>query len=95
MQLTTCADAEGFLARTRAALQSREAANGLMLGVCGQLVQHPDWYKAPACLKTVDDEDGLVLAAMMSPPNRLVVYGHRGRTSAGDEVLVETLAAEG
>jgi predicted GNAT family acetyltransferase len=84
-----------FLADTRLALESQEAANSLMLGVCARLARHPERSESRPCLKTVRDEQGLVLAVMMTPPHKLVVYGHRGDLVAGARLLVEDLAREG
>ena len=95
MKVTTYSDAELFLNNTQAELESNEAANSLMLGVCGQLIRHPDRVKKAPCLKTVEDENGLVLAAMMTPPRKLVVYGHQGDLAEGARVLVEDLVREG
>lgn len=91
----TYIDAERFLRNTQAELESNEAANSLILGVCGQLVRHPERIKAAPCLKTVEDENGLILATMMTPPHNLVVYGHQGDVDGGTRVLVEDLASEG
>ena len=95
MKVRTYSDAEIFLRNTQVELESNEAANSLMLGVCGQLVRHPERVKATPCLKTVEDENGLVLAAMMTPPHKLVVYGHQGDLDGGTRILVKDLAREG
>lgn len=83
--------AAAFLERTRAALESREAANSLMLGLGEVLVQHPERYKAAPCLKVVVDGQGLVLAALMTPPHNLIVYGHRGDQGEAGRVLARWL----
>jgi predicted GNAT family acetyltransferase len=83
--------AEGFLERTRAALESNEAANGLMLGLSEVLVEHPERYKAAPCLKVVVDGEGLVLAALMTPPHNLIVYGHRGDQGGAARALAGSL----
>lgn len=77
------------------ALELNEAANSLMLGVCLRLVRHPERMQTPPCLKTVEDEKGLVLAAMMTPPHKLVVYGHQGDLDEGARMLVTDLVSEG
>jgi predicted GNAT family acetyltransferase len=87
--------AEGFLESTRAELESNEAANSLMLGLCERLVAHPERFKAAPCLETVSDGQGLVLAALMTPPHKLVVYGHRGDLREGARVLVRSLLRGG
>ena len=95
MQITTYTDAEGFLRNTQVALELNEAANSLMLGVCGRLARHPERIEATPCLKTVADETGLILAGMMTPPHKLVVYGHQGNLDGGTRLLVTDLLREG
>ncbi len=80
-----------FLERTRAALESNEAANGLILGLGEILVEHPERYKAAPCLKAVVDEQGLVLAALMTPPHNLLVCGHRGDQGRAARALARSL----
>ena len=95
MKIRTHIDAAAFLRNTRAELESNEAANSLILGVCGRLVDHPEQNKAAPCLKTVEDADGLALAAMMTPPHKLAVYGHQGDVDGAVRILVEELLREG
>jgi predicted GNAT family acetyltransferase len=95
MEVRTYTGAEAFLRNTRAELESNEAANSLMLGVCERLVRHPERVKAAPCLKTVEGQDGLVLAAMMTPPHKLAVYGHQGDLTGGARMLVQALVSEG
>jgi predicted GNAT family acetyltransferase len=95
MQIRTYASAGAFLGDARAALESNEVANNLMLGICERLARHPERIEAPPCLKTVVDGSGLVLAAMMTPPHNLVAYGHRGDLEGGVRALVEDLVREG
>lgn len=91
MNVEHFASAERFLQRTRTALESNEAANGLMLGLGERLVAHPDRYKAAPCLRAIADEQGLVLAALMTPPHNLVVYGHRGDQGQAARALARSL----
>jgi len=86
---------ESLLKHIQAELESNEAANSLMLGICGQLIRHPKRVKAAPCLKTVEDEHGLILAAVMTPPHKLVVYGHQGNLDGGTRMLVGDLISEG
>jgi len=95
MKVRSYVDAESFLRSTQAELESNEAANSLMLGVCLRLVRYPERVKTPPCLKTVEDEKGLVLASMMTPPHKLVVYGRQGDLDEGARVLAEDLVSEG
>lgn len=95
MKARTYGDAESFLKNTQTELEANEAANSLMLGICGQLIRHPQRVKAAPCLKTVEDERGLILAAVMTPPQKLVVYGHQGNLPGGTRMLVRDLVSEG
>jgi predicted GNAT family acetyltransferase len=95
MRVRTHDDARSFLQSTRLALEAQEAANSLMLGICGQLIRHPERIKEPSCLKTVEGEGGLILAAIMTPPHKLVVYGHQGDLDGGTRMLLEDMALEG
>jgi predicted GNAT family acetyltransferase len=95
MNLKTYLDAGSFLADTGIELEQNEAANSLMLGICGQLVKDPNRYEGPPCLKTVEDQGKLVFAAVMTPPHKLVVYGRQGDLQRGARTLVENLIWEG
>lgn len=94
MKLTTYVDAKHFLQTARAALESDEAANGLMLGVCLRLARHPERVTIPPCLATIEDENGLVLAAMMTPPHKLVVHDLAGDLAEAAKILVNALVDE-
>jgi predicted GNAT family acetyltransferase len=95
MKVQTHTDAECFLRNAQVELESNEAANSLMLGICGQLIRHPGRISATPCLKMVEDETGLILAAVMTVPHKLVVYGHEGDLDGGIRVLVQDLVGEG
>jgi predicted GNAT family acetyltransferase len=95
MRLRTYSDAQSFLQSTQAALEAQEAANSLMLGICEQLIRHPERVREAPCLRTVEGEGGLILAAMMTPPHKLVVYGHQGDLDGAARMLLEDMAGEG
>jgi predicted GNAT family acetyltransferase len=95
MHTKSYADAAAFLKDTQAPLESSEPANSLMLGLCMRLVQHPERIKDAPCLKTVHDEQGLVLAAMMTAPRPIIVYGPRSDLGQAARVLVQDLVSEG
>ncbi len=95
MELFTYQDAAAFLKDTRAELESAEAANGLMLGICGQLIDHPGRYKIPPCIKTIRDDQGLLLAALMTPPHNLIVYAHREEVALAVDKMATNLLQEG
>jgi predicted GNAT family acetyltransferase len=95
MQVRTYTDAKRFLKDTQGSLESNEAANSLMLGICGHLIRRPERIRFAPCLKVVEDQAGLVLVALMTPPHKLLVYGHQGDLVGGERALVEDLLAEG
>ncbi len=95
MEIKTYTDAQTLLGQVRGELEMHEAANSLMLGILGQLVRNPERVKTPPCLKEVHDERGVILAAIMTPPKKLVVYGHQGDLGGSMRLLVDELIREG
>jgi predicted GNAT family acetyltransferase len=95
VKVKTYTDPELFLKSTQAELESHEAANSLMLGICGQLIQHPERLEARPCLKTVEDENRLMLAAVMTPPHKLVAWARQGDLDGIAGILVDDLVREG
>lgn len=93
MRVTAHAGAGDFLAVAQPALEENEAANNLMLGVCLRLQQHPERIKHPPLLATVGDEAGLILAAMMTPPHKLVLYAARSDFTEALDALAHHLIA--
>jgi ribosomal protein S18 acetylase RimI-like enzyme len=68
-----------FLEKIQPTLERDEAANGLMLGVCQQLVDdqktgRPSEYLAAPKMVGVEDVQGLTAAALMTPPYSLILY---------------------
>ena len=76
-------------------METNEAANGLMLGLCLRLVRQPDAYPPPLCFMAVVAGDDLVVAALMTPPHKLIVYGHQGDLEAGAWILAGDLIRGG
>jgi uncharacterized protein len=72
-----------FLQSVQAELEFREAANNLLLGICGQLVRHPERFQSAPVFKAVEENGEWVLTAVMTPPHRLIVS--TGRMAASDE----------
>jgi len=94
MHVTTYPDAAAFLQQTQPALEAGGAADSLMLGMCLRLTRYPERIETPPCFKTVSDDQGLVLAAVMTPPFQVVVSGPRGDLDAAARVLAAELLAE-
>jgi len=95
MKIRTYVDTESFLRKTQSELELDEAANSLMLGVCLRLARCPEQVETNPCLKTIEDQNVLVCAAMMTPPHKLVVFGHQGNLDTGARTLVTNLVSEG
>ncbi len=91
MLLTTYQNAHDFLARTQADLLKNEAANSLMLGICFNLRDHPERFKTASYLVTVEDEQGLICAALMTPPHKLILHSQRDDHQAALKLLIENL----
>ncbi|MBN2084180.1 MAG: GNAT family N-acetyltransferase [Anaerolineales bacterium] len=95
LQVRTHNTAQEFLQAAQADLEAREAANGLILGVCGQLVEHPERFQMPVCLKTLEENGTLLLAATMTPPHSLLLTGNPGRMEECAAELAAVLIREG
>lgn len=91
MTLATYQNAADFLLKTQAVLEKNEAANNLMLGICLRLRNFPEKIKTARYLATVTDEHGLVVAAVMTPPHKLVVYGEKPEHGEALELFARDL----
>ncbi len=92
MQLTRHEAADTFLSRAQAALERREAANNLMIGIAVRLKEHPDRIKTPPYLATVERGNELLAAAVMTPPYRVIIHGE-STDPAPLELIVRDLIA--
>src|SRR3984893_16101912 len=77
MIITTYLHASDFLARARAELERNEVLNGLPLGIALQLQKSPEHFELSPYLATVEDEGKLIVAAVMTPPFRLIVASNQ------------------
>jgi len=93
MRLTGYQTADEFLAKAQSFLEANEALNNLMLGILFRLRAHPEGIEAPPYLVTVEDEGGLALAGMITPPFNIVLYGDRAETDAFCEAVARDLSA--
>lgn len=94
MKLTRFSEVPAFVERTSPFLLTHEAHNNLLLGISTELARNPSTFgtEAPVML-TVEDEGAVVLAALQTPPNNLVL-SHTEHHAALD-LLASALAAEG
>jgi predicted GNAT family acetyltransferase len=96
LRIISFESATDFLQAAQADLESHETLNNLILGICGQLVRHPERFSSAPVLRTVAENGALVLAAIMTPPHRLIVSS--GRRVASDDSMnqfAEALFREG
>jgi uncharacterized protein len=93
-KISTFNTAAEFLQHAQAALEAGEAENSLILGVCLRLRDQPAPPAGRICLKTIEDEHGLALAAMMTPPHNLSINGHPFDLDCSMGILVGELKSE-
>jgi uncharacterized protein len=91
MNVQTYPDAAAFLAVAGSSLSENEAANSLMLGICERLRTHPGWLRQPPFLATVSGPPGLLLAAMMTPPQNIVLAPLDAGAGAALPLLIAAL----
>jgi predicted GNAT family acetyltransferase len=73
MITTTYRTAAEFLERAAPMLEQREAANNLILGMSLRLKESPHTYETTPFFATVTDRERVILAAVMTPPYKLVL----------------------
>ena len=94
MITTTYANAHDFLQMTQAFLETDEAANNLLLGVCFHLARAPERIKTTPYFATVSENNELLLAAVMTPPHNLVIYGQKDTPRPAIRALAERLLTD-
>ena len=96
MIITTYVQASDFLARARAELERNEVLNGLPLGIALQLQKFPEHIEIPPFLATVEDAGKLILAAVMTPPFRLIVASNQAEAfGEAPSLLIHHLRDQG
>jgi uncharacterized protein len=73
MRVTRYMAASDFLAHTQTLLERRESFNNLIFGICDRLINKPQHYPH-YFLWTVDSEQGVTIAALLTLPYDLVIY---------------------
>jgi uncharacterized protein len=90
MIASTYPSANKFLQVAQTFLENDEAANSLLLGISLRLKNAPDRIKTTPYFITVSNEYRLTLAAVMTPPHNLVIYGQENQPQAMD-IFVQQL----
>lgn len=77
MIVTPYLQASDFLARARAELEHNEVLHSLPLGIALRLQAFPEQSEQPPYLAIVEEEGKQIMAAVMTPPFRLIVTSNR------------------
>lgn len=102
MEITRHSEARAFLAAAEPSLEEAESFNNLMLGIAYRLQgigeggdedTHGEGV-APEML-TVSESSGLVVAALMTPPRKLIVHGAAQNWRVGLDALAGHLLESG
>ncbi|QSH40850.1 GNAT family N-acetyltransferase [Lentisphaerota bacterium ZTH] len=73
MKYTQHGTAAEFLSRMASIFEQTEAVNGLMYGICLQLQKNISKYGSRPLFAIIEDSSGIHLAALMTPPYKLVL----------------------
>jgi predicted GNAT family acetyltransferase len=92
MFITTYQDPDDFLLKTRATLEKDEVTNGLLLGIAASIKNSPLY--ATYYLATIEDENGLLVAACMTPPRSLILVSWEPENEAAFVMLIQDLQRE-
>jgi RimJ/RimL family protein N-acetyltransferase len=68
MKLERFANAADFYERAKPQLLGHEACHSLILGIAGQLIDHPELFREEPYLATVEEGAEVIAAALMTPP---------------------------
>ncbi len=92
LTLHTHATADTFLERMQPLLVAQEAVYGLMLGIAQAVAADPQRYgKILPYLATVEDEEGIAAAAVMTPPYAVILYSERPDPQPGIDAIARDL----
>src|SRR5450432_1973890 len=92
MFITTYQDPDQFLLETRPILEKDEAINSLLLGIAASVKNSPLYTSF--YLATIEDENGLLVAACMTPPHNLILASWEAEDEAAFTLLVQNLQSE-
>ena len=89
MPITTYHDPGDFLLKTRPILEKDEVTNGLLLGIASSIKNSSLYSKY--YLATIEDENGLLVAACMTPPHKLILSCREPENEAAFTLLIQNL----
>lgn len=88
MQITTYGDVTAFLDRVQPTLMQQETLHSLLIGIALNVQKDPGRYGSNMYMATVDEEEELVLAALMTLPFYLVLASVHDNNQAAIDLLV-------
>ncbi len=80
---------------TQGVLEEREAENNLMLGLCLKMARSSEEIEPAPYFATVKQNDDFLVAAIMTPPHKLIVYSDTDARVEVFELLTADLLAKG
>jgi predicted GNAT family acetyltransferase len=92
MFITVYQDPDDFLLKTRAMLEQDEVTNSLILGIAAS-IKNSSLY-ATHYLATIEDENGLLIAACMTPPHNIILYGREPENGEPENEAAFTLLVQ-
>jgi len=90
LQITLYDTARSFIEKAGKMLYARETINNLMLGVSERLLNDPSAFEDPFFATLTDENDEIVLAAVMTPPHNMILAGNHN-SNIGISVLISSL----
>ncbi len=93
MQFQKFSKASDFLDKTLPQLEEHESANNLILGLTFRLIEQPDLYPLPPFLATVENDNGPVLAALMTPPHHIILCDFTPDAPSVCSMIIDSLRA--
>lgn len=73
MKVCRFEDANQFYQRAKDYLLTQEILNNLLLGICDQLIHHPEIYDSQPYLAIVETNGEVIAVAMRTPPRNLIL----------------------
>lgn len=94
--ITRIDDPREFLARAGSFLEAHEAANSLPFGIANTLIRSPEFFPTHY-LALVQEDDHILLASLMTPPNNLIIAYIPDADALGEKLdqALDLLARDG
>lgn len=85
-----------FIQRAETFLEKDEVCNNLLLGLSYDLIEHPMRYGGEPFYAITEQQNGdIELAALMTPPNKLVLYATHDRIIESCKLLIQAIQLNG